>query len=183
MDDGAARREITPHTFIGVSLALLGVVLTLDNLGFVEAQAVFRFWPLVPILFGPLYVVQGRETRDWILGTGWIVAGTAFLLRNLEVFRFRLWDFLPLMLVAIGLKFMFGRRPPARAPLAGDAGSVAATAPARRAAVVRADGRRRLRAAVRSRPFGGGQPGAGSGAAATARRRCTRRSCGRSRFF
>jgi hypothetical protein len=101
--------EITPHTFIGVSLAMLGVVLTLDNLGFVDAQDVLRFWPIVPILVGATYIVQGHETRDWLLGAGWITVGTAFLLRNLEVFRFRLSDFLPLLLVALGLKFMFGR--------------------------------------------------------------------------
>ncbi len=103
--------EITPHTFIGVSLAMLGVVLTLDNLGFVEAQDVLRFWPVVPILVGTVYVVQGRELRDWVLGAGWIAVGTAFLLNNLDIFRFHLTDFLPLLLVALGLKFMFGRRP------------------------------------------------------------------------
>ena len=106
--------EVTPHTFIGVSLALLGVILTLDNLGFVNAQDILRFglrfWPIVPILAGVLYVVQGRETRDWLLGAGWIAVGTAFLLRNLDVFRFELRDFLPLILVAIGLRVMFGRR-------------------------------------------------------------------------
>jgi hypothetical protein len=102
--------EVTPHTFIGVSLALLGVVLTLDNLGFVDARAVWRFWPLVPMLVGVVYIVQGRETREWLLGTGWLAVGTAFLLRNLEVFHFQLADFLPLLLVALGLKVIFGRR-------------------------------------------------------------------------
>jgi len=102
--------EITPHTLIGVSLAVLGVVLTLDNLGFVEAQDVLRFWPIVPILVGAVYIVQGRETRDWVVGTGWIAVGAAFLLRNLGVVKFRLSDFVPLILVAIGLRFMFGRR-------------------------------------------------------------------------
>jgi Domain of unknown function (DUF5668) len=102
--------EVTPHTLIGVSLALLGVVLTLDNLGFVEAKAVLRFWAIVPMLVGCVYVVQGREMRDWIVGAGWLAIGTMFLLRSLDVFRFRLADFLPLFLVAIGLKFMFGRR-------------------------------------------------------------------------
>jgi hypothetical protein len=102
--------EITPHTLIGVSLAVLGVVLTLDNLGFVEAQEVLRFWPIVPMLVGAVYVVQGRETRDWVVGTGWLAVGTAFLLRNLGVFKFQVSDFVPLILVAIGLKFMFGRR-------------------------------------------------------------------------
>jgi hypothetical protein len=102
--------EFTPHTFIGVSLAVLGVVLTLDNLGFVDAKAVFRFCPVLPILVGAVYVVQGRELRDWLIGSGWMAVGTAFLLRNLDVFQFRLRDFLPLLLVVLGLKFMFGRR-------------------------------------------------------------------------
>ena len=105
----APRMELTPHTFIGVSLALLGVVLTLDNLGFVNASDVLKFWPLVPMLVGLAYVAQAQEARDWLLGAGWLSVGTAFLLRNLGVFHFRLTDFLPLVLVAIGLKFILGR--------------------------------------------------------------------------
>jgi predicted membrane protein len=102
--------EVTPHVAFGVSLALLGVVLTLDNLGFVDAGAVMRFWPLVPMLVGAAYVVQGREARNWAIGAVWLAAGTAFLLRNLGIFHFRLTDFLPLILVAIGLKVIFHRR-------------------------------------------------------------------------
>lgn len=117
----APRMELTPHTFIGVSLALLGVVLTLDNLGFVDARDVLKFWPLVPMLVGLAYVAQAQETRDWVLGAGWLSVGTAFLLRNLGVFHFQLTDFLPLILVAIGLKFILGRSrrrgpPPAAVP-------------------------------------------------------------------
>ena len=104
------RMEITPHTAIGVSLALLGVVLTLDNLGFVEAGTVIRFWPLIPMLVGAAYIVQGREAREWAIGTAWLAGGTAFLLKNLGVFPFRLTDFLPLLLVALGLKVIFQRQ-------------------------------------------------------------------------
>ena len=129
--------EVTPHTAIGVSLALLGVVLTLDNLGFVEAGAVIRFWPLIPMLIGVAYIVQGREPREWAIGTGWLAVGTVFLLGNLGVFHFRLVDFLPLILVALGLKVMFKRRgrarhrwpgmpdPAATPPAFGDVGEVA----------------------------------------------------------
>jgi hypothetical protein len=102
--------EVTPHIAFGVSLALLGVVLTLDNLGFVEAGAVMRFWPLIPMLVGTAYVVQGREIRDFVVGAIWLAAGTAFLLRNLDVFHFRVTDFLPLLLVALGIKVIFHRR-------------------------------------------------------------------------
>ena len=101
--------EITPHMAIGVSLALLGVVLTLDNLGFVEFGEVMRFWPLIPMLVGTAYIVQGREIREWGIGLAWLLVGTAFLLRNLDVFHFDLTDFLPLILVAVGLKVIFAR--------------------------------------------------------------------------
>ena len=101
--------EITPHMAIGVALALLGVVLTLDNLGFVEFGEVMRFWPLIPMLAGTAYVVQGREIREWGIGLAWLLVGTAFLLRNLDIFHFDLTDFLPLILVAVGLKVIFAR--------------------------------------------------------------------------
>src|SRR5262245_45338032 len=101
--------EITPHTAIGVSLALLGVVLTLDNLGFVDAHAVFRYWPLIPMLVGATYVIQGRELREWLIGAAWMAIGTALLLRSLNVWHFSVWDFLPLVLVAVGVKVILGR--------------------------------------------------------------------------
>jgi hypothetical protein len=102
--------EVTPHTAIGVSLAVLGVLLTLDNLGFVEFGDVIRFWPLVPMLVGTAYIVQGRELREWGIGLAWLAGGTAFLLRSLDIFYFELTDFLPLILVAVGLKVIFARR-------------------------------------------------------------------------
>ena len=102
--------EVTPQIAIGVSLALLGVVLTLDNLGFVEAGTVIRFWPLIPMLVGAAYIVQGRAAREWVIGAAWLGAGTIFLLGNLDVFKFRLIDFLPLLLVALGVKVMFRQR-------------------------------------------------------------------------
>src|SRR6185295_11303511 len=92
------------------------VVLTLDNLGFVDAHAVFRYWPLIPMLVGAAFVVQGRELRDWVVGAAWMAAGTAFLLRNLDVFHFRLTDFLPLILVAVGVKVILGRSRRKHAP-------------------------------------------------------------------
>jgi hypothetical protein len=48
--------------------------------------------------------------REWVIGAIWLAAGTAFLLRNLGVFHFRLTDFLPLILVALGIKVIFHRR-------------------------------------------------------------------------
>ena len=55
--------EVTPHTAIGVSLALLGVVLTLDNLGLRGARRrACGSGRSIPMLVGAAYVVQGRET-------------------------------------------------------------------------------------------------------------------------
>ena len=77
--------------------------------------------PAVRLSFWPVCVMvarllpPGREMRDWMVGTGGSCRA-AFLLRNLDVFRFRLQDFLPLVLVVIGLRVMFGRREKRRHP-------------------------------------------------------------------
>ena len=91
--------EITPHTAIGVSLALLGVVLTLDNLGFVEAgdgDPVLAADPDAgrhrlhrPGPRGPR--VGDRDRRG-------SPSAPRSCCSNLGVFHFDLTDFLPLIL-------------------------------------------------------------------------------------
>ena len=178
--------EVTPHTFIGVSLALLGVVLTLDNLGFVDGQDVLRFvlrfWPVVPILVGAVYVVQGRETRDWFVGS------------RLDRGRRRVPAAQPgrLPFPAAGLPAADPGRASAcascsaagpaagRAALAGDARSRAAAA-SRRAAGFRSDGRPRRSRRASIRGLAAGRRPAprrhGDGRGAAPRPTC----CGRSR--
>lgn len=42
----------TPKLVVGIAVVLLGIILTLDNLGLVNSHVVFRFWPLVLVAMG-----------------------------------------------------------------------------------------------------------------------------------
>jgi hypothetical protein len=55
---GETRAGFTPNLVVGVGLTLLGVVLTLDKLGVVDAIGWLRFWPVLLVLFGVSIVVQ-----------------------------------------------------------------------------------------------------------------------------
>jgi Cell wall-active antibiotics response 4TMS YvqF len=108
-------RLITPQTALGVCIAFLGLVFTLDNLGFVESGRILRFWPLLPVGIGLLVLLQAMRLRDWVIGTLWLAGGTLLLMRNLGVMTFELKDFLPLVLVALGLKLVAFRARAGRA--------------------------------------------------------------------
>ena len=160
--------EVTPHTFIGVSLALLGVVLTLDNLGFVDAHEVV--------------CASGRSSRSWSApptssrrarrGTGCSApAGSPSARRSCcatstssaSVSR----DFLPLLLVALGPQVHVRPRPAAPTRWPGMRGSRASR---------RRPRRRRLPpfAPVGEAAFPPRFDGAGDRAAGQARRRARR---------
>ncbi len=98
--------RVTPHLIVGLFVITLGVLLTLDNLHYINAEDYFSFWPLVLIFVG-LAKLGSSTTRTAQLIAGlWIVVGVAFLLSNLDVFRFGIWDFWPLLLVLLGVTML-----------------------------------------------------------------------------
>ncbi|HEY8551093.1 MAG TPA: DUF5668 domain-containing protein [Vicinamibacterales bacterium] len=120
---------LTPQAAIGVAIALVGIVFTLDNLGLTDAGLVLRFWPVIPIGVGAVIVMHARNAKDWLLGFAWTAGGVLFLLRNLGVLEFELRDLLPLLLVALGVRLIWGgasRQPQGRTA---SAGTAAATLP------------------------------------------------------
>jgi hypothetical protein len=46
------RSGFTPNLVVGIGVTLLGIVLTLDRLGIVEALSWLRFWPVLLTVFG-----------------------------------------------------------------------------------------------------------------------------------
>lgn len=84
---------------MGVSICLMGIALTLDNLGLYELRGIGQLWPIVPLSIGALTLMYGEGRQDWIKGTIWLALGTFFLVRRPVVL---LHDVLPLLLVALG---------------------------------------------------------------------------------
>lgn len=100
----------TPRLFIGLLVIVLGVLFALDNLDLLEAEHFLRFWPAVLVAVGLWKIVQpsshgGRLTGYLILGLGLLLLANELPWLGLDVHLADLW---PLVLVAIGLRLVYG---------------------------------------------------------------------------
>ena len=100
-DDAKAPSPFSPKLVMGVAIIVAGLVLTLDNLGLIEAHVVFRLWPLVLVTMGVAKLRQDGPQGG--MGGWFLVLGGAFLL----LFNFgrgRLTEALaPMLVVAVGI--------------------------------------------------------------------------------
>lgn len=114
-----SERKETPHRrprslFGPLLLIALGIVFLLNNLGILRGDGwntVVQLWPLILIVIGldSLYQRQGLVGAIFIIGLG-----TVFLLSNFNLLNVNAWQLVlrlwPLLLVAIGLDLIVGRR-------------------------------------------------------------------------
>ena len=102
---------LTPQVVVGVVLALLGVIFTLNNLGLADTELVFRYWPVAVMAVGVAICMQAAHTREWIFGVVWMVGGAVLLAWNLSWITLHPKKLLPLLLVALGARLIW-RGPP-----------------------------------------------------------------------
>jgi predicted membrane protein len=116
---------ITPKFVIGIFLVLMGVVLTLDQLGMVQAHHALRFWPVLLIILG-LVMLQRCDRSGVVRALVLIVVGVWLLLNTLGLVSLQIWEFIwPLVLVFVGARIMMrnqgtGPKPPVSAAAAAD---------------------------------------------------------------
>lgn len=104
-DDGIRRNG--PRLFLGLIVIAVGVLFTLDKLGYVNAGELWEYWPVFLIAIGLGRVVQPRATHGRGFGVVLIVIGAWFLLSNLDVIDYRIGDFWPVLLVVFGLMMVW----------------------------------------------------------------------------
>jgi predicted membrane protein len=73
--------QVTPRLVIGLCIMLAGFILALDNLGFVDAGSILRYWPLALIAVGITKLVGRTCYRSGAFV--WIAVGAALLALNL----------------------------------------------------------------------------------------------------
>lgn len=90
-----------PRLIFGLLIMTAGVLITLDNLGFLHAGDFLQFWPVALIAVGALKLVERNFAGPGAFGgLLWVAAGGVLLLWTLDyVSPFSL---IPLVLVAIG---------------------------------------------------------------------------------
>jgi hypothetical protein len=102
-NERVARVALTPKLVIGASIALAGVLLTLDNLDLLDAGAVLRFWPSVLIVVGALMVSRTNQGGGRMSGTLIMFVGLWLLLNTLDIVDVSIWElFWPIVLILVG---------------------------------------------------------------------------------
>ncbi|KAA0253325.1 hypothetical protein FBQ97_00830 [Acidobacteria bacterium ACD] len=105
--ESAVRPPATGKLIAGVTILLVGVLFTLDNLGVVEARHFWTLWPVALVAIGLSQVLNPSPSGK---ATGWIVLaiGLLLLVRNLGWLPFRISQLWPLILVAVGVRIVLG---------------------------------------------------------------------------
>ncbi|HKW99518.1 MAG TPA: DUF5668 domain-containing protein [Bryobacteraceae bacterium] len=93
----------------GALIALIGVILLLQQTNLFDARYLLRFWPLAVVLYGLLKLFQGYGWAGRVWGVLLIVAGTLLQLDQLNILHVGFWNlFWPLILIGVGLTMLFG---------------------------------------------------------------------------
>ncbi|HNT23968.1 MAG TPA: DUF5668 domain-containing protein [Anaerolineales bacterium] len=107
-------RPERPSLFWPLILVTLGIVFLLRNLGHLEGDAwdtVIKLWPLILVAIGLDGIWQRHGLAGPVLMMG---LGAAFLLNNFNLLAVDAWELLvklwPVLIVAVGLDLVFGRR-------------------------------------------------------------------------
>ena len=96
------RREPAVQVVIGIIVATLGVLFTLDNLRILRARDYLRLWPAAFIVIGVAQIMQARTTGRRLAGVLWILVGAAVVANRLGWLHVNIWAFWPLLLVLVG---------------------------------------------------------------------------------
>jgi predicted membrane protein len=83
----------------GIFFAILGVLLTLEQLDVFDAGRVLRYWPVVLIVFGLMNL--GDAGRRGLATVG-IIIGSLLVAVRASMLRFSIFDLWPLLLIAVG---------------------------------------------------------------------------------
>jgi hypothetical protein len=111
--------RVTPQLVIGVLIAFVGIVFTLDELGIAPAASYARYWPSVIIVIGVAKLLQARESSGAFAGLLITILGLWLQGEELNLFHVNLRQVWPIGLVLLGVYLVWQgltKRPPATVP-------------------------------------------------------------------
>src|SRR5882672_1904489 len=101
MEGPGRPRSFAPQFVMGVLISVVGVLFTLDNLGFIEAGTYLRFWPVALIAVGLMKLWSGGRGAS-LHGLIFFFAGVWLLLESLSIVTISLWALWPVLLIIAG---------------------------------------------------------------------------------
>lgn len=90
----------------GGIIVLVGLGLLLDNMGIVSFRDVWRYWPLLLIVYGVSRVLSSGGISSYVWGGAIALIGALLLLDNLDIVPFNVDLIWPLVIIAFGLSML-----------------------------------------------------------------------------
>jgi hypothetical protein len=91
---------------IGGLIVAVGLMILLDNMGIIRFHDVWRYWPVLLIVFGVSRILESRAPAGYIWGGVLTLAGALLLLDNLDIVVFDFNLVWPLLIIAFGLSML-----------------------------------------------------------------------------
>ncbi len=98
---------VTPKLVFGLLLIFVGIIFTLDQMGWVDAADVLEFWPVVLIAAGASKLFWPGSSSSRVSGLVLIFIGGWLQLEILDVVYYSIWDYWPLLLVLFGIRIVW----------------------------------------------------------------------------
>ena len=98
--------RMTPQLILGLMIVVFGLALTADNIGWLEARDVLRYWPLALIALGLAKLFQSDSRSGQIFGGLVILLGAALTADSVFRIRVHIWEWWPLAIVGFGVLIM-----------------------------------------------------------------------------
>ena len=100
------RRRGLGAAVLGIGVLTVGLTLLLDNLGLIDSEQVFDFWPLLLVLVGVSHFLRPKGSRRYVAGSIFIFVGLIIQLSNLGLIAYDIFDLWPVSLVIAGLSLI-----------------------------------------------------------------------------
>ena len=91
---------------IGSIIVLVGLGLLLDNMNIVRFHDIWRYWPVLLVVYGVSRVLDGRSLSSYVWGGAITLIGAFLLLDNLEIVSFNFDYIWPVLIIAFGLSML-----------------------------------------------------------------------------
>jgi len=104
--------RITPQVVLGFAIIAFGLALTADNIGWMDADEILRYWPLGIVAVGLASLLQRGSRSERAFGAIVLAVGAALTAQHVFRVPIDFWDWWPLGIVALGLLIIskaFGR--------------------------------------------------------------------------
>ena len=115
--------RLTGQLVLGVAIAVVGVLFTLDNLHILRAREYLQFWPLALVAIGLVHISQANSAAGTVGGGVWILVGMVLLGNRLGFIDASIWNFWPLILVLVGGRIVWQNMETNRAAKRDDTGA------------------------------------------------------------